>query len=167
VLRAAGGALGWLLALLAIVGGVGWLYLIRDVHLLAVGPSVSGALPLEELAKRGAQPLLRMVVAWLPAGLAAGLAVALATRLRAVAIAGAIGVLAFLVLASSTIGSLAVAHNETFGENVSAGLGRSGLWAAAAIVVIGAILGAVAARRGLRGRSGASSAARAPGFWAA
>src|SRR5689334_7695184 len=82
MLRAAGGALGWLLALLAVVGGVGWLYLIRDVHLLDVGPSVSGALPLEELAKRGAQPLLRMLVAWLPAGLAAGFAVALATRLR-------------------------------------------------------------------------------------
>src|SRR5206468_5174006 len=47
-LRAAGGALGWLLALLAVAGGVGWLYLIRDVHLLAHGPSVSGALPLEE-----------------------------------------------------------------------------------------------------------------------
>jgi hypothetical protein len=128
---------------------------------------VSGALPLEELAKRGAQPLLRMLVAWLPAGLAAGFAVALATRLRAVLIGAAIGVLAFLILAASTIGSLSVAHNETFAENVSPGLARSGLWTAVAIVVIGAILGAVAARTGLRGRSGESSAARAPGFWAA
>src|SRR5439155_15383489 len=71
-LRAAGGALGWFLAVLAIVGGVGWLYLIRDVHVLAHGPKVSGALPLEELASKGSQPLLRMAVAWLPAGFAGG-----------------------------------------------------------------------------------------------
>jgi hypothetical protein len=167
VLRAAGGALGWCLAVFAIAGGVGWLYLIRDVHVLAHGPLVSGALPLEELAARGSQPLLRMAVAWLPAGFAAGLALALATRLRTVAIALSTGVLALLILGSTTAGSEAVSHNETFAEHIGPTLRLSGLWAAICFVVIGSILAVAALRAGQRGRAAGSTGARAGGSWAA
>jgi hypothetical protein len=152
---------------LAIVGGVGWLYLIRDVHALAHGPTVSGALPLEELAARGSQPLLRMAVAWLPAGFAAGLALVLATRLRAVWVAVSTGLLALLILGSTTAASEAVSHNETFFEHVRPALHRSGLWTAICFAVIGSILAVAAVRTGPRGRTAGSTGARAGGFWAA
>ena len=153
--------------MLAIVGGVGWLYLIRDVHVLAHGPKVSGALPLEELASKGSQPLLRMAVAWLPAGFAGGLALALGTRLRAVSVAVSTGVLALLILGTTTAASEAVSHNETFVSYVRPALHRSGLWTAIAFTVIGSILAVAAARAGPRGRAAGSNGARPGGSWAA
>jgi hypothetical protein len=159
--------LGYGLVLLAIAGGVGWLYLIRDVHALAHGPSVSGALPLEELARRSSQPLLRMAVAWLPAGFAAGIALALTTRLAGAAVAASTGLLALLVLWATTAGSEAVSHNETFAEHWRSALGLSGLWAAAGFVVIGSIAAAAVAGRGPRGRSAGSSGESARGSSAA
>src|SRR4051812_7501841 len=147
-LRAAGGALGWCLALLAIVGGVGWLYLIRDFHALAHGPSLSGALPLEELAERGSQPLLRMAVAWLPAGFAAGFALALTTRLRAAVVAASTGLLAVLLLFSTTAASEAVSRNETFGEHAGSALRRSGLWTALRLGGIGPTLARAVCKAG-------------------
>jgi hypothetical protein len=128
---------------------------------------VTGALPLEELAQRASQPLLRMAVAWLPAGFAAGLALALGTRMRLLAIAAATGALALLVLFSTTAASEAVSHNETFAEHVRSALERSGLWTAVAFVVIGSILAVAVAGTGRRGRSPGSSGARGSGFWAA
>jgi hypothetical protein len=127
---------------------------------------VTGALPLEELAKRASQPLLRMAVAWIPAGCAAGLALALATRLRAAVIAASTGLVALLILFSTTAASEAVSHNETFAEHVRSALSRSGLWTAVAFVVIGSILAVALAGRGRRGRIGGSSGARGSGFWA-
>ena len=64
-------ALGWVLAVVAIAAGIGWLYVLEKAHVLGLGPRMSGALPLEELASRGAQPLTRMAAAWIPAGIAA------------------------------------------------------------------------------------------------
>jgi hypothetical protein len=145
----------------AICAGVGWLYLLRDVGALALGPKLSGALPLEELASRGAQPLLRMIVAWLPAGLAIGIALALCTRLRTAAVGASAGLLALVVLGSTTAASEAVSRNERLSEHVWPALSRSGVWAAVALVVMGSILGAVAAR------SAGSSGADAAGSWAA
>jgi hypothetical protein len=141
--------------------------LIRDVHALAHGPEVTGALPLEELARRASQPLLRMAVAWLPAGFAAGFALALATRLRAAVIAASTGLLALLILFSTTAASEAVSHNETFAEHIRSALERSGLWTAVGFVVIGSILAVAVARTDPRGRSAGSSGARGSGFWAA
>jgi hypothetical protein len=167
VLRAAGGALGWFLAVVAIVAGVGWLYLIRDVHLLAIGPKVTGALPLEELAARGSQPLGRMAIAWLPAGFAAGLALALSTRLRPAAVAVASGLLALVILGATTAASEAVSRSESFTEHVGPALRRSGLWTAVAFTVIGTIVALVAVRPGRRGRAAGSIGPRSGGSWAA
>lgn len=141
--------------------GVGWLYLLRDVGTLAVGPKLSGALPLEELASRGAQPLLRMIVAWLPAGFAIGIALALCARLRTAAVAVSAGLLALVVLGSTTAASEAVSRNERLSEHVWPALSQPGLWAALVILVTGSVLGAVAAR------SEGSSGAGAAGTWAA
>ena len=70
-LRAAlAAAAGLLLALLALAGGVGWLYALYRGGQLALGPRVPDALPLEALAGHAGQPLLRFAVAWLTAGAA-------------------------------------------------------------------------------------------------
>src|SRR2546425_6797252 len=73
----------WLAAVCAVVAGVGWLYLLNRAHAIDLGPDAKGALPLEELARRGAQPVGRMAIAWVPAGVAATLALMWIGRVRA------------------------------------------------------------------------------------
>jgi hypothetical protein len=150
-LRLAELSLGWLLAVVAVCAGLGWLYLLRSTQVLSVGPHMQAALPLEELANHGSQPLLRMAVAWIPAGFAAGLALALTTRLRAGSVAAATGLLSFAMLYLSTASSEAVSRNERFSQHLGPALGKSGLWAAVALVVIGSLL-AVLALTGGRAR---------------
>ena len=58
----------------ALAAGLGWLYVLRSANLFAAGPNVNDSLPLLQLAGFDGQPLLRMVVAFLPVGIAAGLA---------------------------------------------------------------------------------------------
>jgi hypothetical protein len=52
-------AIGVVIAAIAVIAGVGWLYLLRDAGLLGVGPRVRDALPLQQLAGDDGQPLLR------------------------------------------------------------------------------------------------------------
>ena len=137
-------------------GGVGWLYLLRDTRALASGPVMAGALPLEELAGAGGQPLLRMAVAWLPAGFAAGRALALCTRMRATFIAMSSGVVTFVILFLSTAASEAVSRNERLSAHLTPALDRTGLWTATALVIIGALL-AVAPARARKARPPAPS----------
>jgi hypothetical protein len=150
-------------AVVAVVAGVGWLYLLRDEGALDVGPRLAGALPLEELAGQGAQPLLRMAVAWLPAGFAMGAALALGTRLRAVWVAISTAVLAFLILGSTTTASEAVSRNELFVDHLRSSLTRPGLWAAIGFAVIGSLLAVAARGRARGGRAAAASEAGARG----
>jgi hypothetical protein len=142
-------ALAGVVAVVAIAAGIGWLYLLRDSSALAVGPRLHGALPLEELAGRGAQPLGRVAVAWLPAGFAAGLALGLAARRpRTVWIAPVCGMLTLAIVFSTTAGSEAVSQNERLSAHWGSALEREGLWAAVAFVVIGSLPAvALAARR--------------------
>ncbi|MEA2475304.1 MAG: hypothetical protein QOE06_3219 [Thermoleophilaceae bacterium] len=168
VLRVAGASLAWVVAIVAVVAGVGWLYLLRGTGALAAGPKLAGALPLEELAGRGAQPLLRMAVAWIPAGFAMGAALALGTRLRPAWVAVSTALLSFLILGSTTTASEAVSRNELFTQHLRSSLTRAGLWAAVAFAVIGSLLAVAALGRGARGgRAGAASARGARGSSAA
>jgi hypothetical protein len=167
VLRVAGASIAWVVAVVAVVAGVGWLYLLRGSGALAVGPKLAGALPLEELAGKGAQPLLRMAVAWLPAGFAMGAALALGTRLRAAWVAFSTAVLSFLILGSTTTASEAVSHNELFMEHLKSSLTRAGLWGAVGFVVIGSLLAVAALGRARGGRAAAASSAGAHGSAAA
>jgi hypothetical protein len=167
VLRVAGASLAWVVAVVAVVAGVGWLYLLRDNGALAAGPKLAGALPLEELAGRGAQPLLRMAVAWLPAGFAMGAALALGTRLRTVWVAVSTAVLAFLILGSTTTASEAVSRNEMFVQHLRSSLMRAGLWAAVGFAVIGSLLAVAALGRSRGGRAAAATDAGARGSAAA
>jgi hypothetical protein len=137
---------GWLIAAAAILAGIGWLYLLRDHTGLDAGPHLRGALPLEELTPAGRQPLLRMAVAWLPAGVAVGIALGVLTRVRLALIAVGAGILSFVILGLTTAASEALVYNERFSSHVDGALGRTGLWAAVAFIAAGSLLGAVLAR---------------------
>lgn len=131
-------ALGWLLALLAVLAGMGVLYLIRDESLLRAGPEVGRALPLEQLARQDAQPLGHMLIAWVPAGFAAGLALASRTRIRWVARTLSVTALAAVALLLSGALSDAIAVNDSLSPHLVPQLGRDGTWVAVALFGIGA-----------------------------
>ncbi len=63
-----------LVLLITVAAGAGWLELLRRSGAFAAGPRITGALPLDRLARHDAQPLLRVLAAWVPAGLACGAA---------------------------------------------------------------------------------------------
>jgi hypothetical protein len=132
----------------AVVAGTGWLYLLRDLHGLAFGPAFSGALPLQQLAGGDAQPLGRMVVAWLPTGLALGVVLGAATRMSRPlrATLAAVGSAVLLLFASAV--SDAVAQNDTVRQHISGSLSRSGIWLAVALLTLGVLISPPWARRG-------------------
>lgn len=72
-LTAVGAALvGFMVVLIGLLAGTGWLYVFRGLGWFAIGPSIGDALPLLQLASFDPQPLLRVVLAWLLAGGLAG-----------------------------------------------------------------------------------------------
>jgi len=148
----------WTLASLLVVGGIGWLYLLRDAAALRQGPKLRDALPLEQLASHSSQPLLVVALAFVPSGIAAGLVLAwlgwVPARTRILGLA----LLAAVVLIVDAAVSGAVAQNESVVDHILPTLGHSGVWVEAALVVIGATLTASA---GFRARPGAAAAASA------
>ena len=145
-------------ALLALCGGIGWLYLLRHTTTLDAGPKLRGALPLEELAGEGAQPLLRMAVAWLPAGFVAGLALSLTVKRRWLIVLTT-SLLAFVLIFSTTAGSEAASHNLRFVAHLVPTLQHPGVWVAVGLIAIGALLAALVTRRGSSGQGSDGSAA--------
>jgi hypothetical protein len=102
---------------------------------LGAGPAVGGALPLQQLAGGEAQPLLRVLAVWAPAGVVAGLLLAALTgwtrRTRGAVVAAVFAVM--LVLAGA--GSDAAAISQSLPSHVPAQAGRAATWLA---VVVGA-----------------------------
>jgi hypothetical protein len=120
--------------------GVGWLYLLRHASPLAAGPRLHEALPLQRLAGGATQPLARVVVAWLPAGLAAGLVLGAAGyRRRGVRAALMFGSTLVLLLALGAAAD-AVTASESLQSHVAAQPQRAATWLAAALVAIGSAL---------------------------
>jgi hypothetical protein len=139
-------ALGVGVAGLAVVAGVGWLYLIRSAAVLGGGPRLQGALPLQQLAGDDAQPLLRMAAAWLPAGAVAGLALGRLGRLRRpVPIAAGIGA-ALLVVSGAASDAVAQGSLSLTSSRLLPQLGHPGLLAALVLLAIGAALAAALPR---------------------
>jgi hypothetical protein len=126
--------------ILAVLGATGWLYLLRDVGALDAGPRVSGALPLQQLAGEDAQPLLRVVLAWLPAGVVAGLGLARLTYLGVVARAGVVALTAGLLLVGAGAAEDAAAISDPVPSHLLAQLQRPGNWAAFVLLVTGSFL---------------------------
>jgi hypothetical protein len=141
------------MALVAVVAGTGWLYLLRQGHVFGFGPSVPGSLELEQLASADAQPLARLAVAWVPAGLVLGLALgSLRPRSPASrALIGGVAVFCLLILLGAVSDS--VENAQSVAERLGDQLGRAGPWVATALVVTGTYLGARA--RGARPERGA------------
>jgi hypothetical protein len=122
------------------LAGVGWLYLLRAGHLLGVGPRLGEALPLQRLAGSDAQPLGRVVAAWLPAGVVAGVALrALGVRRRAWR-AVAAGLACALLLVVFGAAADAITETDPLGAHLGAQPGRLAIWLAAALVAVGAAL---------------------------
>lgn len=132
--------MAWLAVPVTVIGAIGWLYLLRGVGGLGLGPVVPGALPLQQLAGEDAQPLLRLAVVWIPAGAVAALALAAGTRLtRVQRVAGVTGV-AWLVLVASGAASDAAAVSATVASHLPAQLTRGGTWVAVGLMAAGSLL---------------------------
>ena len=86
-----------ILALLAgLLAGLGWLYVLRGLGWLAIGPNIRDSLPLLQLAGFDIQPLGRVVAAWFAAGIVAGVALIGVPRRWRVLLAGVVGVVLLL-----------------------------------------------------------------------
>jgi hypothetical protein len=130
------GVLGVAVAVVAVAGGVGWLYELRGAGVLGLGPHFGGALPLQQLAGDDAQPLLRMAAAWLPAGAVAGLALARLGRLPRPFLTTAL--IGAALLTSAGAASDAIATSVSLTGRLLPQLARPGLWAALVLLAIGA-----------------------------
>jgi len=129
----------WAAVVLTVVGAVGWLYLLRGIGILGLGPDVPGALPLQQLAGDDAQPLLRMLLAWIPAGVVAALALS-ATSLSPVRRAFAAALVAWVLLVVSGAVSDAVAISTGVAGRLPGQLSRAGTWVAVGLMLGGALL---------------------------
>jgi hypothetical protein len=128
-----------LIALGALIAGVGALYLMRGISLLAIGPDVRGALPLQQLAGGEAQPLFRMVLAWVPAGFVAGLAFAALTGLSPFARTASLAALGAFVLLLAGAAADAIAITDPLGPHLLPQLARVGTWTAVALFAVGSL----------------------------
>ena len=108
--------------------------------MLSLGPRLDGALPLQQLAGGDAQPLVRMLVAWLPAGVAAGFALDALTGLsRPLRVAVASLVSAALLPAAAAI-SDSIAQNDAVRAHVSAAFSLGAVWLAVGLMALGVVI---------------------------
>ena len=146
------------MAALALVAGMGWLYLLRDLGALAAGPHLARALPLQQLDRSDAQPLLRVAVAWLPAGWAAGAALAWGMRRASVWTRAAVTLaLACLVLFVTAALADAVAVSGDVVSRLPDQVSREGIWTEIGLFIIGSFLAGLWSRAGSRGAAAAAT----------
>lgn len=129
-----------LLAVLALAAGMGWLYLLRDLGQFDIGPKLAGALPLEQLARADDQPLVRVALAWLPAGALAGLALgwggADRRGLRAIWVV-VVGVV-LLFVTGAAADAIAISSND-IGSRLPDQASHEGIWTELALLFIGSL----------------------------
>jgi hypothetical protein len=127
------------------LAGIGWLDLLRRWGVLhGSGPLLREALPLQRLAGNGAQPLPRVVLAWLPAGVVAGVALyAIGLRSRLLRAGVAFAGCALLLLALGGLAD-AVSESDPLLSHMGDQPGRAVIWLAAGLAAAGA---AIAGRR--------------------
>jgi hypothetical protein len=106
LLAASGAAGAALILVLSLLAGVGWLYLLRSLGWFTLGPRLGDSLPLLHLAGFDGQPLVRVAVAWLLAGIVFGLALIRVDPWRRAVLAGVLG-LVLLLFASQAAFALA------------------------------------------------------------
>jgi hypothetical protein len=134
------------MVLVAVAGGIGWLYALRHVGGLKIGPRLTDALPLQRLAGGAAQPLARIIAAWLPAGLVAGVGVGLVSRLRRPARGLVVFVLALALVLAVAAASDSVTHSESIRHHLHEQPHRAATWLAAGLMALGAVAAPVIGR---------------------
>ncbi len=136
--RYSGTGLGFVLVTaLTLVCGYGWLYLLRGLGWLGGRPGVGDALPLLQLAGFDVQPLARVLVAWLLAGLLAGL---LLRGVRPAPRAAAVALIGLLLLLAGSQAAYALARNLRFGHVLFGHLPGAGGFVEAAALAAGSYL---------------------------
>jgi lysyl-tRNA synthetase class 2 len=150
VARAARGIVGSIAGLAIVVAATGWLYVVQP-HTKLPGPAVADALPLDELSRRSAVPLLVFLAVWVTAALLLGL-VAYAVRVERLT-AGlvlALGVGGWGYVATGV--SLLIVRQIPADQAFHAAAGRQAVYLPAALAgLAGALAGR--ARRSARSRS--------------
>jgi hypothetical protein len=131
----------------AVACGIGWTDLLRAAGLLPYGPEVAGALPLQQLDRSDAQPLARLVAAWIPAGAIAGLALRRAGLGAPPRVLLTAGLAALLLMAAGAVSDAATVSGAIPGH-VAGQLSRAGTWVAVALMMLGAALVPRAPRAG-------------------
>jgi hypothetical protein len=159
---------GAVTVLAAVAAGIGWLYLLRDARVLAVGPRFAEALPLQRLAGNDRQPLLRMLVAWLPAAGLAAAGLTRVTHLRRPARALVAGGGAAFLLGLTGALSDAITVTDPLFSHVGDQPGRAAIWLPAALFAACALMpGGVRARGPAPSAPPADATRRAAGTAAA
>jgi hypothetical protein len=130
-----------------VAGGVGWLDLLSRVEVLDLGPLAPGALPLYRLAGGEAQPLARVLLAWIGAGLVMGALLASIRRLGRLARAGLAALIGGVTLVAIGAVQDAVTTSEPLRRHVVAQLSHEGLWVAVAVLSACALIPARPAER--------------------
>lgn len=136
--HAARGAAGALGVALVVVAATGWLYIIRNLGVLAAGPHLGGALPLQQLARTDAQPLLRLAVVWVPAGAVAALLLSRWAGLSWPAVTAVIAGVTFALLVLAGAVSDAIAVSEPLRSHLTPQLTRGGTLVAVGLMLLGA-----------------------------
>jgi hypothetical protein len=133
--------------LVAVACGTGWMYVLRTVGALPYGPEVAGALPLQQLDRSDAQPLARVVAAWIPAGVVAGLGLR-AAGLGVLSRVALTAVFATLLLMAVGAVSDAATVSGAIPSHITGQLSREGTWVAVGLMTLGAALSARGRRAG-------------------
>lgn len=128
------------LALSVVLAGIGWLYLLRHTGALAVGPRLTDALPLQRLAHGAAQPVLRLAVAWFPAGLVGGFALSALGVSRRWVRALSLGLVSLVVLLAIGAFADSVTASDPLHAHLAQQPYRAATWLAAALVTAGAAI---------------------------
>jgi hypothetical protein len=144
--RSSGIAIATVLAVIvAQLSGYGWLYVLRGLGWLTGPPAIGDALPLLQLAGFDVQPLPRVLVAWLLAGLLAGILLIARPRGRR---ALGVGLLALVSLLLASQAAYALARNLRFDHVLFGHLPGAGSLVEAAALAVGSYLpGGVVGRR--------------------
>jgi hypothetical protein len=121
----------------SLLAGFGWVYALRGLAWFDGGASVHDALPLLQLAGYDVQPLDRVVVAWLLAGVVAGTALRRVPRARRALLVGAPAVVS-LVFASQV--AYALTRNLRLSDVVWSRSPGLGPWLEALVFAAGCAL---------------------------
>jgi hypothetical protein len=151
-----------LVVTLLVAAGIGWVYLLRGVGPLDVGPRVDESLALERLAHEDGQPLLLLLAVWLPTAACAAVALAGLTDFTRAGRALLGGTVSFIALFVIDAASDAVTESERFVDHLSPQATRVAQWLPPVLFAVLCALIPAASDRARRRRRGRAAGSRRP-----